>query len=291
MRNFYKKLIVNHDEYRHIYTCGDIHGMFHLLEKELIEINFDKSQDLLICCGDLIDRGIYSNKAAEYLQYPWFTSVCGNHDFRFMNIPNQDYSEIFPAEELFIKEMPNSLKSEFYDVFPKKIYICGEVLLPEQKIGLVHAEAKEDWDIFTQELVNGDFENLETALWGRNFANIIKMKNNIDYLDINDYYKMIRSMHYNNEFNSYFLNGLQLFIENVNKKESDFFVKNIDFVFHGHTIIDHLSFVHHYANRYYIDTGAFLSEPFEYIDHDTHLKILYKVKYFTNYSLTFIKIK
>ncbi len=291
MRKIYKKLVVNHEEYRHIYTCGDIHGMFHLLEKELIEINFDKSQDLLIACGDLIDRGIYSNLAAQYLQEKWFKSVCGNHDYRFMNIPKNDYEILFPAEELFIQEMPDSLKSEFYDVFPKQIFICAEVVLPEEKIGIVHAESKEDWNIFSEQLVLGDFENLETALWGRNFATLIKMKNNIHSLDIIDYYKKIKRLNYNKNFNNYFLDGFISLKENIIEKELEFKVKNIDMVIHGHTIVDYSSHIHNYANRYYIDTGAFLSEPFEYINHDDNMKVRYNVPEYSNYSLTFIKIK
>jgi len=291
LRKIYNKLIINHNEYRHIYTCGDIHGMFHLLEKELIEINFDKSQDLLIACGDLIDRGMYSNQAIEYLQQDWFKSVCGNHDFRFMNIPNEDYSILFPAEELFIKEMPYSLKTEFYDIFPKKLYICAEVCLQEEKIGIVHAESKEDWNTFTTDLIKADIESLETALWGRNFANIIKMKNHLLNLDYVTYYKMILRMDYNNLFEEYFLSGLDKLKTNIFDKESEFIVKNIDTVFHGHTIIDSLSNIHSYANRKYIDTGAFLSEPFQYIDHDTNQKIRYDVNPNTKYSLSIIKIK
>lgn len=290
MRKFYKKLIVHHNEYRNIYVCGDIHGMFHLLENQLQEINFDKSQDLLISCGDLIDRGSYSDKAIHYVQQNWFKAVCGNHDYRFMNIPNADYELLFPHKELFIENMSTELKSEFLDCFPKHLYICAEVILEEEKIGIVHAESKEDWNVFTEYLVKADFENLETALWGRNFANLLKMKNNLNALNSISYQKIIDRLSYNEQFDNYFLNGYLDLQKNILTKENDFYVKNIDMVIHGHTIINSFSKVYNYANRYYIDTGAFLSEPFEYLDKNNQ-KIRYTVPEYSNYSLTLLKIK
>ena len=48
MRNTYNVLELKQYDYDNIYIVGDIHGMFHLLEKELKKVNFNKDKDLLI---------------------------------------------------------------------------------------------------------------------------------------------------------------------------------------------------------------------------------------------------
>jgi len=65
---------------RKVYVVGDIHGMFSLLEDELHAIGFDKTQDMLISVGDLVDRGPESHLAARYAVQPWFTHIIGNHE-------------------------------------------------------------------------------------------------------------------------------------------------------------------------------------------------------------------
>ena len=62
------------------FVVGDIHGYFHTLEWLLDRIGFDKSADRLFSVGDLIDRGPESHRAAEFLAYPWFHAIRGNHE-------------------------------------------------------------------------------------------------------------------------------------------------------------------------------------------------------------------
>lgn len=62
------------------FVVGDIHGMFGMLSKELSRIDFDVGRDRIFCVGDLIDRGDDSAGVIEWLRYPWFHSVRGNHE-------------------------------------------------------------------------------------------------------------------------------------------------------------------------------------------------------------------
>jgi serine/threonine protein phosphatase 1 len=62
------------------FACGDIHGCFDGMEKGLKGIGFDRNKDRLFCVGDLIDRGLHSEYADEYIKEPWFFSVLGNHE-------------------------------------------------------------------------------------------------------------------------------------------------------------------------------------------------------------------
>jgi serine/threonine protein phosphatase 1 len=66
------------------FIVGDIHGCFSALEMELKKIRFNKDTDRLFSTGDLIDRGPESHRAIEFLKYPWFFPVYGNHEDMFM---------------------------------------------------------------------------------------------------------------------------------------------------------------------------------------------------------------
>ena len=41
----------------HLYIVGDLHGCYQLLIAEIRNVDFNFEKDLLICTGDLIDRG------------------------------------------------------------------------------------------------------------------------------------------------------------------------------------------------------------------------------------------
>ena len=63
------------------FAVGDIHGCFAHLSRSLEAIGFDASVDRLFSVGDLVDRGPESDQVLEWLEKPWFHSICGNHDF------------------------------------------------------------------------------------------------------------------------------------------------------------------------------------------------------------------
>lgn len=59
---------------------GDIHGCYEKLRVALGAIGFDPERDRLFSVGDLTDRGPQSQQALEWLAYPWFHPVEGNHE-------------------------------------------------------------------------------------------------------------------------------------------------------------------------------------------------------------------
>lgn len=63
-----------------VYVVGDLHGSYSLLMQELKVLNFDFRKDLLICTGDLIDRGTENLECISLLEQPWFVTVRGNHE-------------------------------------------------------------------------------------------------------------------------------------------------------------------------------------------------------------------
>lgn len=62
------------------FVVGDLHGHFSALELMLVQINFNPKRDRVFAVGDLIDRGPESWRVVEFLNYPWFNSVLGNHE-------------------------------------------------------------------------------------------------------------------------------------------------------------------------------------------------------------------
>ena len=62
------------------FVVGDIHGCFYMLDALLERLGFDRACDRLFSVGDLIDRGPDSERAAEYIDAPWFHAIRGNHE-------------------------------------------------------------------------------------------------------------------------------------------------------------------------------------------------------------------
>ncbi|MGP3593268.1 protein-serine/threonine phosphatase [Vagococcus sp. WN89Y] len=71
---------IDGSDWRHIWVVGDLHGCHHLLMQCLRERHFDPYSDLLLCVGDLIDRGPDSLHCLQLMQKPWFKTVRGNHE-------------------------------------------------------------------------------------------------------------------------------------------------------------------------------------------------------------------
>ena len=66
-----------------IYLVSDIHGCYNTFLTLLKEIKFN-SNDILICLGDAIDRGIYSFQVLElFMKNNNFELIKGNHEFFF----------------------------------------------------------------------------------------------------------------------------------------------------------------------------------------------------------------
>lgn len=71
---------IDGSDWRHVWVVGDLHGCHQRLMQALRERHFDPYRDLLVCVGDLIDRGPDSLLCLELLQKPWFRAVRGNHE-------------------------------------------------------------------------------------------------------------------------------------------------------------------------------------------------------------------
>lgn len=153
------------------FAVGDIHGCFTALQQSLVSIGFDTNVDRLFAMGDLIDRGPESHQATTWLDYPWFQSVCGNHEFMAIKSATNDLDNqsahikyggswlyALPVEErLRIATQLNSLP------------VVIEVETPYGAVGLIHADCPyDDWagirSTNWSALTDTDL-TLETCLW------------------------------------------------------------------------------------------------------------------------------
>ncbi len=163
------------------FVCGDLHGCFDLLEEKLAEVSFDPQLDRLFSVGDIIDRGIYSEKALDYLNESWFYCIRGNHEQMFLDWCTEDTpvfrndafrfhihnGGIWIADYLgiHIQKLADDIHRDepISEIYPalniwieaiKKLPYAIEIKSSTKKIGIVHAEIPEQvkWPSLEAEL-------------------------------------------------------------------------------------------------------------------------------------------
>lgn len=163
---------INGSQYENIYVCGDIHGCFSLLEQKLLDVNFNKDKDLLVCTGDLIDRGPESHLAPQYIAYNWFESVLGNHEDMCINNPT--HYHYVEDQDAFIAAL-------------ESLPLAITISLPNSLVGVIHAAVPGDYWNSLEKLTPGDPASwgFDYCIWDRNdfnAANPNKFVSNIDHV-------------------------------------------------------------------------------------------------------------
>ncbi|ENV14250.1 hypothetical protein F965_00493 [Acinetobacter schindleri NIPH 900] len=210
-------LNVSHKRFRSCFVVGDLHGSYSLLMNELHLKNFDFENDLLICTGDLVDRGDENLECISLLNQPWFLTVRGNHEemcIRGQYDPKMKDIHERNGGEWFYRQSQET-QQRIIDRFAE-LPLVIEVELQNKKIGIVHADIDiHDWNIFKQDIAKGDYKiagitsAYSNAIWGRG-----------------------RIRNHSNEYD---------------------FVENIDEIYLGHTIVREHTQI---DNCHYIDVGS-----------------------------------
>lgn len=152
------------------FVVGDIHGCFSLLEALLDDVDFQPETDRVFSVGDLIDRGNESSRATEFIHYPWFYSIMGNHERMLLDSKTDPmtrhnwvqynggdwWDKIALEEQLELQLLLRNLPLAF------------EIATAQGRVGVVHAEVPENmsWKTFVQTLQE-DKNTREHALWSR----------------------------------------------------------------------------------------------------------------------------
>lgn len=166
-QNIIKELFLSTDQ--RLFFCGDLHGSIDLLEKSLNELGFISGQDVLICVGDLIDRGPKSEKILRKFLFDKtgsFYSVRGNHDQ--MMVDNDWGLQLYNGGKwiLDIEYDSRVLYGQFID---QKLPFAIEVNYNGRVFGVCHAEVPlefESWDDYCDTLSRNKQLQKET-LWNR----------------------------------------------------------------------------------------------------------------------------
>ena len=212
---------IDGQQFSAIYVVGDLHGCLSLLMQELKKINFDFQNDLLICTGDLVDRGNENLECIGLLDEPWFSTVRGNHEEMCIRAPVDHKIKDIHARNggQWFYQLSLTRQSEISTRF-QQLPLVIEVQLKNKKIGVVHADIDiHDWNAFKKDILQGDYKisgitsAYSNALWGRG-----RIRQ--------------QSAHYDS-------------------------VENIDEIYLGHTIVKELIKV---DNCYYIDVGSFFTK-------------------------------
>ncbi len=132
------------------FVVADIHGYFTVLERRLEEVGFDPDCDRVFALGDLIDRGDESLRALEFLAQPWFYTVLGNHEYMMIQAVRGGASE----QALWLGngggwglQVTAAERAQLVRWFCRLPLAIEVALADGRRIGLVHAELPRlaDW--------------------------------------------------------------------------------------------------------------------------------------------------
>ena len=218
------------------YVVGDIHGMFDLLEAELATIGFNKTTDRLFCTGDLVDRGIASEKVIQYLSEPWFFSCIGNHDAQYAfygkKLPINYASFVCSPSDDWFTCITQTEKTSIFNALFDALYPAIEVQTSIGLVGIVHGGIPfgRTWKSLVHDLNVPCYNTLLACIWDRESARYALQSEGIN--------------------------------------PNNFVVPDVHHVFHGHTPDIHGQCApYSLGNRYFIDTGAYLTQyPHKYPD-------------------------
>ena len=171
------------------YFVGDIHGCYEQLMEALEKIKFNPDVDRLISVGDLVDRGPDSVKCLNLLKELWFHAVSGNHEDMMIKSfrrewPTHNY--IQNGGKWFF-HLPYEQQEELVLLADTKMPLVIEVETDIGTIGVIHANAPDDWQKYHQLNDDEDFfdDNLvEDTIWGRSriYGNQDGQVKGIDYV-------------------------------------------------------------------------------------------------------------
>jgi len=150
------------------FFCGDVHGRFDLLSRELLRVGFEYSRDRLFCVGDLVDRGEFSVMSAQWLREPWFYAVRGNHEQAVIDAiavgVDREWHEKNGGEWFY--RLGNRARRLFAEIFAA-LPIAIEIETPRGLIGIVHCEVFGDWGYFCKKLSGDTGPIYMHSIWGR----------------------------------------------------------------------------------------------------------------------------
>lgn len=228
-------MIINQDG-RRIFIVGDIHGELSKLKSALDSLEFRLGEDILISVGDLIDRGPENLETLDwFFTQPLVYAVRGNHDdfmVAALDFDTPEYKihwEHSPAERIWVVNGGGWIKNLSWETIVRYATSINKNLPFYIEIKL---DCGDKFAVVHAESPNKDW-------------NIVKER-----LAFNDRKIQQHCIWGRTVISQYLNHGLFSFVE------------NIDFIFHGHTVVETPLIV---GNQVFLDTGAvFGSRPLSF---------------------------
>lgn len=157
-----------------VFVCGDIHGMYDEFTKLLEQIGFNFDEDLMICTGDLVDRGPQSLDCFNLTYRDWFVSCRGNHEQFCLDCVKEGdrrtYQSHMSNGGMWFHNLPLDVKrviANEIDNMPITITLARN----NKKYGFVHGDIPihiNDWSELNESLNGLSSETYLThCIWGR----------------------------------------------------------------------------------------------------------------------------
>lgn len=150
------------------FAVGDIHGNYSALEELLKLVNFDPTKDRLFSVGDLVDRGRENYRVLEFLSYPWFYAILGNHEKMIINIGLKSYAEAYPPNKVnkagnqWFFKLSDEDRIKHIEAF-KNLPIAMQL----GNIGLVHAQPLGSWRATINAIKKNRTKLIDNLYWSR----------------------------------------------------------------------------------------------------------------------------
>ena len=150
---------------RRVLIVPDVHGMFTLLKKTLVKLDYDETQDQLVFLGDLVDRGPESHQAIEWAHYP---RVMGNHEDLAAQAAYGYAHDHIRNGGKWLQELSKEERLKHARILIDAPYAIEFKSPGGNRIGCVHADVYgNNWYKFLELLKKNDFNAINTAIWSR----------------------------------------------------------------------------------------------------------------------------
>jgi serine/threonine protein phosphatase 1 len=157
------------------FFVGDLHGCFLKFKKALLAVNFDYDLDIVVCTGDLIDRGTQNIDCLMLLNEHWFYSVMGNHEemaYKALILQDDYMNRVWLSNGgMWIKNLNIEERKQVYLLFKDKVaqlpYLIEVELSSGDTIGVAHADLVSNNWLEMPSCIDKDKKAIKDVTWGR----------------------------------------------------------------------------------------------------------------------------
>jgi serine/threonine protein phosphatase 1 len=172
---------------KNVFYVGDIHGHYSELMRLLDLHQFNDSTDLLVCSGDLIDRGPESYQCLQLTDKPWFHAVIANHELMAIHSKQHNYDGPTHAQwlsngGLWFEKLDTQQREHVDSLLAKLVtqsrpFIEIDLDDATSRVGIVHAGIPKgfSWDdVRSSELSNDDLHKfIHTRIFNLDNVNFV----------------------------------------------------------------------------------------------------------------------